>query len=83
MKIGMLVTITGIQNNHRDNIPFWKNKHHAVVTSLGWSLCDWGEDGWEPNRSKWYVVPFTRLVWDDGGETNTSQNVLVVLSKVK
>ena len=83
LEVGMLVTLKSMEENHATNIPFWKNKNHGIVKNVGWSLCDWTEDGLSSNPDDWYVVPFIDLVWDDGDETHTSQNAVIILSEVK
>jgi hypothetical protein len=82
LKVGSLVTLKTIEQNHDNNIPFWKNKNFALVQEVYWNShdCWWDEDGFDA-PSHFISVPSSTLLWNDGETTCTSQNALEVISE--
>jgi len=80
LSVGDLVTLTSAQRSHRQSAQLWRNKNVAVVQEVFWAACDWGEEGTILDKDEWKSVPAAILLWNDGETTNTSQNVVKVLS---
>lgn len=85
LKVGSLVTLKQMQENHDNDIPFWRGKHSALVLEVFWSPHDkrWDAGAAESLRADpgFVSVPAAVLLWNDGKTTNTTQNALEVISE--